>query len=101
MGRHRWAVFADPWNYSASSIPAGWHAWLCCIHDGAPSVHAYTRPSYELAPWDGRYGSSSHAGATALTPERDVHLPKGHVKRGGRSWARFQQWVPPAAAANQ
>lgn len=98
VGRHRWAVFANPWDYSASSIPPGWHAWLCCIHDGAPSVHAYSRPFYELAPWDGRYGSSSHEGATALTPERDVHLPKGHVKKGGRSWARFQQWVPPAAA---
>lgn len=99
VGRHRWVVFADQWDYSASSVPAEWHAWLHCIHDGAPSRHAYQHPSYELASWDGRYGSAAHSGATALTPERDLHFPKGHMKRGRRTWQRYEQWTPPAVAA--
>lgn len=99
VGRHRWVVYADQWDYSATSVPPEWHAWLHFIHDGAPSRHAYQHPAYELEPWDGRYGSAAHAGATQLAPERDVHLPKGHVKRGGRSWQRYQQWVPPPPAS--
>jgi hypothetical protein len=52
-------------------------------------------PAYEVPSASGTYGSSRHAGASAMVPQ-ETHLPKGHWKSLRRNWSRFQTWQPNA-----
>lgn len=76
----------------ARSLPVR-HSWLHHITDAPPTRVAQYVPVY-AAPAQGgvAYGTPGFGRSTAYAPQ--VHLPQGHLKRGRRSWARFEAWAP-------
>ena len=64
--------------------------------DAAPTKVVQYHPPYEVPAFDGLYGAAAHAGVTTYAPAADVHLPKGHLKQGRKSWQRFTEWKPSA-----
>lgn len=82
--------------------------WRCCDSakrffsrvspSSQPTKVAQYHPIYEIPAQSSiMYGSMAHAPASAMSTA--VYLPKGHIKRGRRSWAKFQSWVPPGSEA--
>jgi NADH dehydrogenase (ubiquinone) 1 alpha subcomplex subunit 12 len=79
-GRHRWVLYADRHNYSARSVPREWHGWLISSSDAAPTRVAQLHPVYEVEALGTTYGAEGGPSAMALA--EDIHLPKGHLRRG-------------------
>jgi NADH:ubiquinone oxidoreductase subunit len=81
----RWVVYAGDGELEASSVPAGWNAWLHQNREKAPS---------EL-PLAERFWEQPHAANPSGTA--GAYLPPGHERRGGqrdRATGDYEAWRP-------
>ncbi|MCB1990946.1 MAG: NADH:ubiquinone oxidoreductase subunit NDUFA12 [Geminicoccaceae bacterium] len=81
----RWVVYAGDGELEASSVPAGWNAWLHKNREKAPS---------EL-PLAERFWEKPHAANPSGTV--GAYLPPGHEKRGGQrdhATGDYEAWRP-------
>lgn len=83
----RWVVYAGDGEVEASSVPAGWNAWLHHNREEAPSERPVERKYWEKEHEPNRSG-------TAL-----AYVPPGHARRGGArapATGDYEAWSPDA-----
>ncbi len=81
----RWVVYAGDGELEASSVPAGWNAWLHKNREKAPSEQ----------PLAERFWEQPHAANPSGTAW--AYLPPGHERRGGqrdRATGDYEAWRP-------
>ncbi len=81
----RWVIYASRGELEASSVPAGWNAWLHKNGEKAPSEQ----------PLEERFWEKPHAANPSGTPW--AYLPPGHESRGGRrdkATGDYEAWRP-------
>ncbi|MCB1971922.1 MAG: NADH:ubiquinone oxidoreductase subunit NDUFA12 [Geminicoccaceae bacterium] len=81
----RWVVYPGEGEIDASSVPAGWNAWLHKNREKAPSELSPLVKSWEKEHQPNQSGTGN------------AHLPKGHVSRGGQrahATGDYEAWSP-------
>ena len=81
----RWVIYAGKGELEASSVPAGWNAWLHKNREKAPSEQ----------PLEERFWEKPHAANPSGTPW--AYLPPGHERRGGKrdpATGDYEAWRP-------
>lgn len=81
VGRHRFVVYSDLWNYSAGSVPPEWHHWLNHIGDDIPKP-TDVRPFFEVK--------------RAVYDHANPYNAKGSFRTQSRNWRKVEFWTPPA-----
>ncbi len=49
-------VYANTFNYDATSIPPEWHGWLNYINDFNPTQHDFKKPVFQVGGMAGERG---------------------------------------------
>ena len=81
----RWVIYAGEGEIEASTVPAGWNAWLHKNREKAPSEEPLKEKFWEQP-------HAPNLSGTAL-----AYLPPGHEKRGGRrdpATGDYEAWRP-------
>ena len=82
-GRHRWVVYPNKKNYTASAIPPEWHTWLHFVSDMHPNNTEMRGPIFK----------KPHRPHPSGTP--DQYLPKGSwFSPHKRNWEKYSTWKP-------
>ena len=81
----RWVVYAGDGEIEASSVPAGWNAWLHKNREKSPAEEPL-----KIRHWEKEHTPN-------LTGTSGAYVPPGHDRRGGKREAAtgdYEAWAP-------